>query len=86
MCRLVAPRVKEGTGLVALATSEIKRLVVEEPVNLSKGTVVSLVNDEPESLKESPRFPKTCLSDETVGLSREYRIASSRAYTSPGNL
>ena len=47
---------------------------------------MSLVNDESETLKGRPRFPKTCLSDEPVELSRGHRNSSSRAYTAPDDL
>ena len=60
MYRLVAPRVKEGPGWAALATSERRSLAVDETVKLSTGTVVSLVNDEPEILKRKPLFSKAC--------------------------
>ena len=61
--RLVAPRGKEGPDWAALATSERRSIVVDEPVNLIKGNVLSLVNDEQESVKRRHRFLKTFLSD-----------------------
>ena len=71
--RLVAPRVKEGPGWAALATTKRRNFVIDEPVNLSKETVVSFVKDELERLNRRPLFPKTCLSDDPVGLSRGHR-------------
>ena len=82
---VVAPRIKEDPGWAALATSERKSLVDDEPVNLSKETVVSLIDDEPLSLGRWHRFLATLPSDEPVGLIRENRYTYSRVYTAPGD-